>query len=103
MARFHHQGLMVAQCFQVLLVNELLKSTIGQDTTEQVRILVQQILYKPDVATGSGGHFEELAVILKGFEKEIQDGMLSAIQSKDRRAAEMLMELMITLISKSAM
>jgi flagellar motor switch protein FliG len=75
-------------------IGELLKSTIGQDTTEQLRIRIQQALCNPDLVTCSKEHLKELAVILRGFDNEIQDGLLSAIHGKDRRAAEMLMELM---------
>jgi flagellar motor switch protein FliG len=75
-------------------LSELLKSTIGRDTTEQIRILIQQVLCNPDLVTCSEEHLKELAVILGGFEKEIQGGLLSAIYSKDHRVAEMLTELM---------
>ena len=75
-------------------LGELLKSTLGGDTTEQMRVLIQQVLFNFDLVTCSEEHFRELVVILRGFEKEIQDGLLSAIHSKDHRAAEMLTELM---------
>jgi len=75
-------------------LGELLKSTIGQDTTEQIRIRIQQVLCNPDLVTCSEERLRELAVVLRGLDKEIHDGLLSAIHSKDHRIAEMLVELM---------
>jgi hypothetical protein len=92
--QFHH-SLKAEETFQFDgFLGELLKNTLGQDTAEQIRIRIQQFLCNPGIASCSERFLGELAVILQDLDKDIKDGLLNAINSKDRRAGEMIMELM---------
>jgi len=92
--QFNH-SLKAGETFQFEgFLGELLKSAIGQDTTEEIRIRIQQLLYNPDLVSCHEHSLRELAVILQDLDNDIQDGLLNVIHSKDRRAAEMLTELM---------
>lgn len=92
--QFHH-SLKAEETFEFEgFLGELLKNTIGQDTTEQIRIRIQQLLCNPDLTLCQEHSLRELAVILQDLDKEIRDGLLNAIHSKDHRAGEMITELM---------
>ena len=92
--QFHH-FLKTKETFQFDgFLGELLKSTIGQDKAEEIRIRIQQLLCNPDLASCPEQPLRELAVILRDLDEEIRDGVLSAIHSKDRWFSEMITELM---------
>jgi len=92
--QFHH-SLKAEETFQFDgFLCEVLKSTVGSDRAEQIRIRIQQLLCTPDLASYPEYSLRELAVILQDLDKEIRDGLLNAIHSKDRRAGEMITELM---------
>lgn len=92
--QFHH-SLKAEETFEFEgFLGELLKNTIGQDTTEQIRIRIQQLLCNPDLTLCQEHSLRELAVILQDLDKEIRDALLNAIHSKDHRAGEMITELM---------
>ena len=96
--QFHH-SLKAKEQFQFDgFLGELLKSTVGQDKAEQIRIRIQQVLCNPDSASRSEQSLRELALILRDLDEEIQDGLLSTIHSKDRRAGEMITKLMKILV-----
>jgi flagellar motor switch protein FliG len=92
--QFHH-SLKTKETFQFDgFLGELLKSTVGRNRTEQIRIRIQQVICNPDLASGPEQSLRELAVILRDLDKEIRDGLLNAIHSRDRLTGEMIKEFM---------
>lgn len=92
--QFHH-SLKADEAFQFDgFLREVLKSTVGSNRAEQIRIRIQQVLCNSDLASCSEHSFRELATILQDLDNEIRDGLLNAIHSKDRLAGEMITGLM---------
>jgi flagellar motor switch protein FliG len=67
------------------------KAIIAEAVCERLEAIVAAKLLPPWPEQS----LREVAVIVRDFDKEIRDGLLSAIHNKDSRAGEMIAELMI--------
>ena len=91
--QFHH-SLKVKEKFKLDgFLSEVLKNTIGQEGAEQIQARIQQVLCNPDLASRSEQSLKELAVILRDLDKEIRDGLLGVIYSKDTCVGEVIAKL----------
>ena len=71
--------------------NALLKNTVGDEKAEQLQTHIQNFLGKKDPITSIS-----LAQDLRSLDKDIRNGLLASLREKDRNAAEIIANLMIS-------
>jgi len=80
-------------------------SSCKKMTAEEKALIAEAVCERLEAVTAGGADkllpswseesLRKVAVIVRDFDEEIRDGLLSAIHNKDRRAGEMVAELMI--------
>lgn len=92
--QFHH-SLRAKETFQLNgFLDEVLKSTVGQEKAARIQSRIQQVICNPD-PFWTEQSLRKIAVIVRDLSKDIRDGLLNTIFGEEHRAIEIMEELMV--------